>query len=35
MEAIGKGGNPVLVKRGVDLAVGRLVEYLHLSLIHI
>src|SRR6266566_1041201 len=29
MEAIGKGGNPVLVKRGVDLAVGRLVEHLH------
>jgi chaperonin GroEL len=29
MEAIGKGGNPVLVKRGIDLAVGRLVEYLH------
>src|SRR6516164_5697914 len=29
MEAIGKGGNPVLVKRGVDLAVGHLVEYLH------
>jgi chaperonin GroEL len=28
MEAIGKGGNPVLVKRGIDLAVGRLVEYL-------
>src|SRR2546421_8879489 len=28
MEAIGKGGNPVLVKRGVDLAVGRLVEHL-------
>src|SRR5947209_6353159 len=28
MEAIGKGGNPVLVKRGVDLAVGHLVEYL-------
>src|ERR1700683_3502123 len=28
MEAIGKGGTPVLVKRGVDLAVGRLVEYL-------
>ena len=28
MEAIGKGGNPVLVKRGVDLAVGRLVDYL-------
>ncbi|HJZ08388.1 MAG TPA: chaperonin GroEL [Trebonia sp.] len=28
MEAIGKGGNPVLVKRGIDLAVGHLVEYL-------
>jgi chaperonin GroEL len=28
MEAISKGGNPVLVKRGVDLAVGRLVEHL-------
>src|SRR5258708_33194129 len=28
MEAIGKGGNPVLVKRGVDLAVGRVVERL-------
>jgi chaperonin GroEL len=28
MESIGKGGNPVLVKRGIDLAVGRLVEYL-------
>ena len=28
MEAIGKGGNPVLVKRGVDLAVGKLVERL-------
>jgi len=28
MDAIGKGGNPVLVKRGVDLAVGRLVERL-------
>ena len=28
MEAIGQGGNPVLVKRGVDLAVGRLVEHL-------
>jgi chaperonin GroEL len=28
MEAIGKGGNPVLVKRGIDLAVGRLVEHL-------
>src|SRR5256885_2767000 len=25
MEAIGKGGNPVLIKRGVDLAVGLLV----------
>src|SRR3954447_19318172 len=28
MEAIGHGGNPVLVKRGVDLAVGRLVGHL-------
>ncbi|MFC4004975.1 chaperonin GroEL [Prauserella oleivorans] len=28
MDAIAKGGNPVLVKRGIDLAVGRLVEYL-------
>src|SRR6201995_4065207 len=28
MEAIGKGGNPVLVKRGIDLAVARLTEYL-------
>src|SRR6202050_4587947 len=28
MEAIGKGGNPVLVKRGIDLAVIRLVEHL-------
>ncbi|HYZ51978.1 MAG TPA: chaperonin GroEL [Streptosporangiaceae bacterium] len=28
MKAIGKGANPVLVKRGIDLAVGRLVEYL-------
>ncbi len=28
MNAIGKGANPVLVKRGIDLAVGRLVEYL-------
>ena len=28
MEAIGKGGNPVLVKRGIDVAVGHLVEYL-------
>ena len=31
MEAIGKGGNPVLVKRGVDLAVGSLVERLRAS----
>src|ERR1700710_797775 len=28
MTAIGQGGNPVLVKRGVDLAVDRLVERL-------
>jgi chaperonin GroEL len=28
MQAIGDGANPVLVKRGVDLAVGRLVEHL-------
>jgi chaperonin GroEL len=28
MAAIDKGANPVLVKRGIDLAVGRLVEYL-------
>jgi chaperonin GroEL len=28
MEAIGKGANPVLVKRGIDVAVGRLVEHL-------
>jgi chaperonin GroEL len=28
MEAIGQGGNPVLVKRGVDLAVATLVEHL-------
>ncbi len=28
MAAIGEGGNPVLVKRGIDLAVGRLVEHL-------
>ncbi len=27
-KAIGAGGNPVLVKRGVDVAVGRLVEHL-------
>jgi chaperonin GroEL len=28
MLAIDKGANPVLVKRGIDLAVGKLVEYL-------
>lgn len=28
MQAIGKGANPVLVKRGIDLAVGKLVAYL-------
>src|SRR3989440_2644625 len=28
MNAIGSGANPVLVKRGIDLAVGRLVEHL-------
>jgi chaperonin GroEL len=28
MQAIAKGGNPVLVKRGIDLAVGKLVERL-------
>src|SRR3954451_9884814 len=28
MQAIANGGNPVLVKRGIDLAVGRLVEHL-------
>jgi chaperonin GroEL len=28
MQAIGKGGNPVLVKRGIDLAVGALVAHL-------
>src|SRR6201991_4271047 len=28
MKAIGGGGNPVLIKRGVDLAVGALVEHL-------
>jgi chaperonin GroEL len=28
MTVIGRGGNPVLVKRGIDLAVGRLVEHL-------
>jgi chaperonin GroEL len=29
MRAIAGGGNPVVVKRGIDLAVGRLVERLH------
>jgi chaperonin GroEL len=29
MEAIGEGANPVLVKRGIDLAVARLVRHLH------
>jgi len=29
MNAIGEGDNPVLVKRGVDLAVAKLVEHLH------
>jgi chaperonin GroEL len=28
MKAIGKGANPVLVKRGIDLAVARLVDHL-------
>ncbi|HEV2239753.1 MAG TPA: chaperonin GroEL [Streptosporangiaceae bacterium] len=28
MRAIGEGANPVLVKRGIDVAVGRLVEHL-------
>jgi chaperonin GroEL len=28
MKAIGKGANPVLVKRGIDVAVGRLVDHL-------
>jgi len=28
MQAIGDGANPVLVKRGIDLAVARLVDYL-------
>src|SRR5215212_6939502 len=28
MAAIGRGGNPVLVKRGIDLAVGKLTEHL-------
>jgi chaperonin GroEL len=29
MKTIGEGGNPVLVKRGIDLAVARLIEHLH------
>jgi chaperonin GroEL len=29
MTAIGAGANPVLVKRGIDVAVGRLVQHLH------
>jgi chaperonin GroEL len=29
IKAIGAGGNPVLVKRGIDLAVAKLVEHLH------
>jgi chaperonin GroEL len=29
MKAIGAGANPVLVKRGIDVAVGRLVRHLH------
>ena len=28
MKAIGEGGNPVLIKRGIDLAVARMVEHL-------
>src|SRR6185295_6847179 len=28
MQAISTGGNPVLIKRGIDLAVGRLIEHL-------
>ena len=28
MKAIGEGGNPVLIKRGIDVAVARLVEHL-------
>ncbi len=28
MQAIGEGGNPVLIKRGIDLAVARLIEHL-------
>jgi chaperonin GroEL len=30
MKAIGEGGNPVLVKRGIDLAVGRLTQHLQM-----
>ncbi|WP_370950119.1 chaperonin GroEL [Amycolatopsis sp. cg5] len=33
MRAITEGGNPVLIKRGIDLAVGRLVEQLR-SVVH-
>jgi len=29
MRAIGEGGNPVLVKRGIDMAIGALVTHLH------
>jgi chaperonin GroEL len=28
MKAIGEGGNPVLIKRGIDFAVARLVKHL-------
>jgi chaperonin GroEL len=28
MKAIGKGANPVLVKRGIDVAIGRLIDHL-------
>ena len=31
MRAIDAGANPVLVKRGIDLAIGRLVEHLQSS----
>src|SRR5688572_11361560 len=30
MKAIAEGGNPVLIKRGIDLAVARLVEHLRI-----
>ncbi len=30
MTAIAAGGNPVLIKRGIDIAVARLVEHLHM-----